>query len=159
MEYLSSTEEKKALEFINEAAKIALKSSCFRAKCGTVIVKNDKIIGQGFNGPPQDKVLDHCLKDNLPSNFKSDKTCCVHAEQRAIIDALKNNPEEIIGSRLYFIRLDKNGNPERAGKPFCTICSKMALDTGIAEFVLWHNAGICVYNTEEYNTLSFQFRE
>ena len=33
----------------------------------------------------------------------------------------------------------------------------MALDVGIAEFVLWHEKGVCVYDTKEYNELSFQF--
>ncbi|MBR7036894.1 hypothetical protein IKI14_03340 [bacterium] len=32
----------------------------------------------------------------------------MHAEQRAIMDALKNHPDEIEGSDLYFIRLDKD---------------------------------------------------
>lgn len=45
----------------------------------------------------------------------------------------------------------------KAGKPYCTICSKMALDVGIAEFVLWHEEGITVYDTKEYNELSFQY--
>jgi len=27
----------------------------------------------------------------------------------------------------------------------------MALDAGISEFVLWHEKGVCVYNTEEYS--------
>ena len=42
--------------------------------------------------------------------------------------------------------------------PYCTIYSKMALDSGVAEFILWQNKGICVYNTKEYNALSFQFK-
>jgi hypothetical protein len=25
----------------------------------------------------------------------TDKTCCIHAEQRALFDALKNHPEQI----------------------------------------------------------------
>lgn len=89
----------------------------------------------------------------------TDKTCCVHAEQRAIMDALRKNSEKLSGSRLYFIRLDKAGNTSKAGKPYCTICSKMALDAGISEFVLWHEEGICVYDTEEYNTLSYEYTE
>ena len=72
------------------------------------------------------------------------------------MNALKKNPDKLSGSRLYFIRLDDNGTSSRAGKPYCTICSKMALDVGIAEFVLWHDKGVCVYDTEEYNALSFQ---
>jgi hypothetical protein len=75
------------------------------------------------------------------------------------MDALKNNRNELAGSRLYFIRLGEDNNPQKAGKPYCTICSKMALDVGVAEFVLWHDRGVCVYNTDEYNLLSYQYQE
>ena len=75
------------------------------------------------------------------------------------MDALKNHPEKIKSSTIYFIRLDGNNNKEPAGKPYCTICSKMALETGIKEFILWHEQGITSYNTEEYNNLSYQYQE
>jgi hypothetical protein len=75
------------------------------------------------------------------------------------VDALKNHSDKLIGSRLYFIRLDENDQISFAGKPYCTICSKMALDTGIKEFVLYHSEGICIYDTEEYNDLSFGYSD
>ena len=66
-------------------------------------------------------------------------------------------------SRLYFIRLDKNGTSSRAGKPYCTICSKLALDLGVSKWVLFHNegefCGFYEYDAEEYNQISFGFRE
>jgi deoxycytidylate deaminase len=99
-----------------------------------------------------------CNKEHYHKKVK-DTTCCIHAEQRAIMDALKNHPDKISGARLYFIRLDEQGNPSKADKPYCTICSKMTLDVGIEEFVLWHREGICVYGTDEYNTLSFAYTE
>ena len=89
----------------------------------------------------------------------TDKTCCMHAEQRAIMDAMKRNPEELHGSRIYFIRLSEDGRIAKSGKPYCTICSKMSLDSGIKEFVLLHDDGICVYDTEEYNALSYQYKD
>lgn len=158
MFYLLGDEEKEAIRFINKAKELALFSSCRRSRCGTVIVKDNVIVGQGYNSMPAGKITNKCFKDDLPENFISDRTCCVHAEQRAIMDALKTNPDKIIGSRLYFIRIDGNGNILKAGKPYCTICSKLALDSGIAEFVLWHNEGVCVYGTDEYNDLSFKFQ-
>jgi deoxycytidylate deaminase len=159
MRFLKGSEEKQAMIFIEEAAKIAQSSSCLRSKCGSIIVRSGEIIGKGFNSPPLNKKPGFCIKDQLPKNFKSDKTCCIHAEQRAIMDALKHNPEKISGSRLYFIRLDESRKKAMAGKPYCTICSKMALEVGISEFVLLHREGICVYGTEEYNRLSFEYRE
>jgi deoxycytidylate deaminase len=159
MIYLSGDEENRALEYLAKAADVAQDSTCERSKCGSLIVKLDEIIGQGFNSPPQNLESQRrcvCSKDAYHKKV-TDKTCCVHAEQRAIMDALRNNPDKIHGSILYFIRLKDNGTASRAGEPYCTICSKMALDVGIAEFVLWHDTGVCVYHTEEYNLLSFQF--
>jgi len=161
MKYLSGDEEKRAMEYMDKAAEVALNATCRRDKCGSIIVKDDEIIGAGFNSPPANKESQRRCSVSKGSYHEkvTDKTCCVHAEQRAIMDALRRNPEKIVGSRLYFIRLDEKGNKTRAGRPYCTICSKMALDVGVAEFVLWHEEGICVYDTEEYNTLSFQYRE
>jgi deoxycytidylate deaminase len=158
MRTLKESEEKEATQWFKRAAKVAQQSTCLRAQAGSVIVKGGTLIGEGFNGPPAGQTLDQCLKDGLSSKFKSDKTCCVHAEQRAIMDALVKNPDKIKGSRIYFIRLDENGHMAKAGKPYCTICSKMALDAGISEYALWHQEGIGVYDTEEYNRLSFQYK-
>lgn len=161
MRYLLENEEKKALEYINKAVKIALNSSCNRSRCGSVIVQDDEIIGSWFNSPPQNKEGQRrcSYSKDLYHKKVTDKTCCVHAEQRAIMDALRKNPNKLFGSRLYFIRLNDNGTPSSAGKPYCTICSKMALDVGIDEFVLLHENGFCVYDTDEYNELSFQYSE
>ena len=74
------------------------------------------------------------------------------------MDALRKNPAKLIGARLYFVRLDKDRHLARAGEPYCTICSKMSLDVGITEFVLWHEKGVCVYGAEEYNNLPFQYK-
>jgi len=159
MKITSGLEEDNAMVFLELAARLALQSNCHRWKCGSVIVSNNTVIGKGYNTPPQDCTIEFCLKDELPDNFKSDKTCCLHAEQRAIHDALRRYPYEILGSRIYFTRIDEKGIMLPAGNPYCTICSKQALDVGIAEFVLMHDTGITIYNTTEYNELSFQYRE
>lgn len=103
-----------------------------------MIVENDEIIGTGFNSPPGNLEHQRRCKNNKSEYDKkvTDKTCCVHAEQRAIMNALIDAPDKIIGSRLYFVRINDDGKTTHAGKPYCTICSKMALDGGISEFVL-----------------------
>lgn len=161
MKYLKGEEEQKALHYVEQAATVAKVATCSEAHCGSVIVKDGLVIGAGFNSPPMELGSQRrCGADKAKYHEKvTDKTCCVHAEQRAIMDALQTNPDELTGSRLYFIRLDREGNMTRAGKPWCTICSKMSLDVGIAEFVLWRDDGVCVYDTEEYNDLSFAYQE
>lgn len=159
MRYAEGQEKKDCEKFIALSAEIAKSSHCLRSGCGSVIVKHNEVIGQGFNSLPLNEKPSFCIKDQLPKDFKSDKTCCIHAEQRAIMDALSHHPEKIKGSRIYFIRIDENKQPIPAGKPYCTHCSKFALDTGIAEFVLWHKEGFAIYPTDEYNQLSFAYRE
>ena len=75
------------------------------------------------------------------------------------MDALRNNPDKVAGSRIYFISIDEDGKGLESGKPYCTICSKMALDVGIGEFMLLHDRGICIYDSGEYNTISFQYAD
>lgn len=161
MIYLHGDEEKKAIEYMFKTAEIAKNATCKLSKCGSIIIQSNEIIGTGFNSPPKNLENQRkCSNSKESYHLKvTDKTCCIHAEQRAIMNALKNNPDKIEGSRLYFVRLNENGTLLKAGKPYCTICSKMALDVGIAEFVLWHDNGICVYNTKEYNTLSYNFSD
>ena len=161
MKIFCGEEEIQALEYIAKAAEIALSSTCGRSRCGSIIVKESSIIGGGYNSPPKNLESQKrcsCAKDSYHKKV-TDKTCCIHAEQRAIMDALQHHPDQIAGSRLYFIRLDEQGNKKRSGDPYCTICSKFSLDAGLSEFVLWREEGICVYDTMEYNELSFKYRE
>jgi deoxycytidylate deaminase len=160
MRYLSGEEEQEAKDYMQYTAELAKSATCERSKCGSIIVSNNQIIGKGINSPVHNQENQRrCTYEKDSYHRKvTDKTCCIHAEQRAIMDALVRNSDTIIGSRLYFMRLDEEDNPTRAGNPYCTICSKMSLDVGIQEFVLWHEDGICVYDTDEYNLLSYQFK-
>lgn len=159
MRLLNRNEEESINSFLRETIEVAKKATCGRSKCGAIIVKDGIIIGKGFNSPPKElESQRRCLSKKSEYDLKvTDKTCCIHAEQRAMFDTLKLNSEEILGSILYFIRLDEKNEIMYAGKPYCTICSKMALDLGVKEFVLMHEEGIGVYNTEEYNNLSFNY--
>ena len=147
--------------YFHKALAEAQKAMCERRKCGSIVVSAEgEVIGRGWNGPPAgDKSQRRCgRKSELHPYFKSDKTCCVHAEWRAIFEALRNVPEKIVGSTLYFAACDEKGEHVFAGRPYCTICSKMALDVGIAWFGLWHEEGIRLYDTREYNDLSFAWK-
>lgn len=133
-------------------------ASCGRSKCAAVIIVNQiEIIGEGWNSRPCDAPFGKCTKDDVSDKFKSDRTCCVHAEQRAIMDAMARNAHLIKGSHLYFLRVDGFGIPTHSGEPYCTICSKLALDAGISKFCLYLRQGWTAYDTNYYNQLSFNF--
>lgn len=158
MEYLKTKKEKEAILWLNKAAEVAVKALCLKAKCGTIIVKDGEIIGEGYNAPPLDLEGNRmCNKEFGSGKPKYDRTCCIHAEWRAITDALRRNPDKIKGSKLYFTRVDEKGEIKKSGKPYCAVCSRMALDAGINKFLLWHEEGVCEYSTDEYNRLSYNY--
>jgi len=162
MKYLEGQEAEEALDWINEAVKVAQSATCQRAKCGAVIVVDGVIIGRGFNSPPgNDEAERRCnIKKDSYNQKVTDKTCCLHAEQRAVMDALKTNSEKIKGAKLYFVRFYANGERRLLGgknKLYCTVCTKMMFDVGITEFVLAHEDGVCSYLANEYLQESFSY--
>jgi len=152
---LFGPEQERAHRLTGAAAELALRSPCLRSRCAAVIASGDRILGRGWNGPPRDVPIQLCRKDVLPLAFRSDRTCCLHAEQRAVADALAHHAGELPDATLYFIRLDEHGRPKRSGEPYCTICSKLCADIGLAEFVLWQRDGYVAYECLEYNEVSF----
>lgn len=164
MKYLEKEEEKEALSWIEEAIQVAQSATCLRAKCGAVIVKDGKIIGVGFNSPPGNDEKERRCKNKKKSYDEkvTDKTCCVHAEQRAIMDALRNSPDNLESSKLYFARFYADGERRLLGgenKMYCTICTKMMRDVGIAEFILAHQEGVALFSLKEYNETSFSYKK
>ncbi len=159
MRYLTDSETEQTNKYLERCIELALQSTCERHRCGSVIVKENQIIGEGYNSPPRNlKSQKRChIKKNEYDVKVTDKTCCVHAEQRAIFDTLKRHGNGIEGSTIYFIRINKQDQPTFAGEPYCTICSKSILDQGIAEFVLKTEQGLIAYEAEEYNDLSFAY--
>ena len=161
MKYLTGTEEKEAKRWMREAADVAKDGLCLKALNGTVIVNDGKIIGSGYSGPALDDESNRTCKDDDTYDYsikpRFDRTCCIHSEWRAIINALKNHPQKIKNSKLYYCGVDKEGNIKKSGKPYCTVCSRLALESGIGEFLMWHEDGICAYPMDEYNKLSYSY--
>lgn len=149
--------------WFREAAREAKQARCTRARCGSVIVtKSGQVIGRGYNAPSGDDTSQaRCTLEypQVSRKPKSDRTCCMHAEWRAILNALRQYPDELVGSTLYFCRVDEAGVLLFSGEPYCTVCSRLALDVGIVFFGLWHETGIRLYDTREYNALSYAFHQ
>ena len=146
-------------QYFEAAREVATHAMCHRAHCGAVIVKDGKVIGRGYNAPPLEdesqRMCDH--EDfNLTKKVKSDKTCCVHAEWNAIVDALVHNADKMKGSTLYFMRVDEEGNVTDAGEPYCTVCSRLALQSGVKTFALWNDKPQ-LFDTKIYNQKSYEF--
>jgi len=80
--------------YIDEAIKEA-KKSCMVKKHGCIIIKNNKIIGKGYN---------EYIKGM--NNIYS-----IHAEKKAILNAKKNN--DIKNSVLYVVRINNNNELDK----------------------------------------------
>lgn len=143
------------MKFISEAAKVSEKSPCQKSHRGVVIVKDNKIIGIGYNGAPNDKICNPCLRKEIRDNSKTELCYAIHAEQRAILNALRDG-QDLHGSRLYHIKI-KEGKMVPSDDISCTICSRMILEVGISEVVLLHTSGLTVYDAEEYNKLNYDY--
>ena len=159
MELVSNKGELALYEiFFIAAQEEAKKSTCLIRKCGAVLVKDGIIIGRGFNSPPGN--LESQRRCGIDRNSLDDKvtdhTCCVHAERRAISKAQKRG-HKTNESTMYFTSVDASGKRLLSGDPYCTDCSKMALDEGIFEWILEHERGTIIYGSEEYNDISFRY--
>lgn len=145
--------------YFEAAGDVAQRATCHRAKCGSVIVSDGEIIGRGYNAPPLEDESQRMCDRRFDATKKQsyDTTCCVHAEWNAVLDACKTNADKIGGSVLYFMRVDDDGNFTDAGEPFCTVCSRLAMQSGVAEFVLWNDGRADIYEIDEYNAKSYEY--
>jgi len=136
MRILEGKEKKIAEHYcLIEAEKIAQKAVCLKSQRGVVIVQNKHIIGQGYNAPPLG--VEACI-ECLSKKYNNKRMCsAIHAEQRAIQDALQHGYLLDQGTVMYHIKLE-NDEIKPSGKPSCFDCAKSILELGISEFVLMH---------------------
>lgn len=156
MRYATAENEIKEIEyFMNLAAEEAKKSTCKKSQRGTIIVKDGEVIGRGYNKPTLEGLCDPCIREGIMDNTRAELCSAIHAEQMAILDAV-NSKKPLAGSRMYHIKI-KDGKMGPSGKPSCTVCSRIIYESGVAEFVLWHEEGYAIYDSKELNELSFKY--
>jgi len=128
--------------YINIAGEVASRSSCFRAKHGSVIVKEGQIIATGYVGAPR-KTKDcfereNCLRRELqiPSGQRYELCRSIHSEQNAIINAARAGIS-LLDAKMYLCsaRIDEDGKEILINSYPCFICKKMIINAGINEIV------------------------
>lgn len=122
------------------AKAISMRSTCIRARAGSVIIKNDVIVSTGYcgssRGEPNCCDIGMCERDRLGIRPGERYEICqsVHSEANAIINAARSGISVLDGDMyLYFERLD--GQKVKHGGP-CLMCSKMLKNAGIKKFVI-----------------------
>jgi len=114
------TEQQKRLRYDIAYLKMAQSwselSHCRRKQVGAIIVKNDMIISDGYNGTPSG--YDNCCEDDMGNTH----WYVLHAEANAILKVAKST-NNCHGSTLYLTL-----SP-------CRDCSKLILQAGITRVV------------------------
>lgn len=110
--------------YLQIAADVAGRSTCFRRQIGAVVVNGDVIVSTGYNGNPRH--MPHCdeigcIRDELkiPSGERMEICTGVHSEMNALIFAGK----EARGGTLYTTIVP------------CNTCAKMIINAGVQRVV------------------------
>lgn len=110
--------------YMELAANLAKKSHCIKRHVGAVLSKDTRIISIGYNGPPAGT---HNCDEEFPEtgcarDSKGSCSLAIHAEQNAILYAVKNNAM-VAGSTLY-VTLSP-----------CLACSRIIYSMGIEKVI------------------------
>ena len=88
--------------FMELAVNLAKRSHCIKRHVGAVLTKDTRIISIGYNGPPSG--THNCdsefPKVGCPRDSKGGCSLAIHAEQNALLYAVKNKTE-VTGATLY----------------------------------------------------------
>jgi dCMP deaminase len=124
--------------YLNIAKEIAQRSTCFRAKAGSIIVRDDQIVASGYVGAPR-KTKDciergECLRDKLkiPHGEKYELCRSVHAEMNAIINAARAGVSLLRGTMYLYVQ-DRDGKSVDSFP--CFICKKIIINAGIEKMI------------------------
>lgn len=113
--------------FMEIAEVVSTRSSCAKRHAAAVIVRDRRIISTGYNGTPRGVAncseggCERCLSLSA-SGVDLGECLCSHAEENAIVQAAFHGVS-VRGATLY-----------STFQP-CVLCSKMILNSGIAEVV------------------------
>ncbi|MFM7854336.1 MAG: deoxycytidylate deaminase [Flammeovirgaceae bacterium] len=88
--------------YIELAVNLAKRSHCIKRHVGAVLTKDTRIISIGYNGPPSG--THNCDEEwpgvGCPRDSKNGCSLAIHAEQNAILYAVKNKTD-VEGATLY----------------------------------------------------------
>jgi dCMP deaminase len=110
--------------YMELAVNLAKRSHCIKKHVGAVLTKDTRIISIGYNGPPAgthncdiEFPTEGCARDS-----KGSCSLALHAEQNAILYAVKNN-SSVEGSTLYVTLAP------------CLACARIIFSMGISKVV------------------------
>ena len=120
--------------YMNLAREISKESKCLRSHFGAVVVKDDIIIGCGYNGPARGvKHCDVCKREGFDHGCGYERCNAVHAEANALIQS--GGRERCLGATMYMGSHNKkyDGSKYNAGMGDfpCNSCARLIVNAGI----------------------------
>ena len=125
--------------YLGVAKSIAAGSPCVRRKFGALIVKNNAIVGSGYNGSASSTLNCGseipCIKDvaDEPANVSYNYCPAIHAEQNAIINS---NPDERYAATMYLAPAS-SGDGDRP----CFLCRRHLMNSGLLDIYFYDKDG------------------
>lgn len=144
--------------YLKIAEEVASRSTCYRTRQWSIIVRDDQIISTWYVWAPR-LTKDcferwNCLRNllNVPAWQRYELCRSVHWEQNAIINAARSWVS-LFWATLYHYscRLDSNKNIIPQAALPCFICKKMIVNSGI-KYYIWYDASWIkqIYNVENW---------
>ena len=110
--------------FMELAVNLAKRSHCIKRHVGAVVVKDTRIISIGYNGPPSGthNCDDEWPVDGCPRDSKGGCSLAIHAEQNALLYAVKN--KATVEGATIFVTLSP-----------CLACARIIYTMGVKKVV------------------------
>lgn len=110
--------------FMELAVNLARRSHCIKRHVGAVLTKDTRIISIGYNGPPAG--THNCdlewPEEGCPRDSKGGCSLAIHAEQNALLYAVKNKTE-VEGATMYVTLAP------------CLACARIMFTMGVAKVI------------------------
>jgi len=141
--------------YLTIAKEVSQRSTCFRAKIGAIIVRDDQIIATGYVGAPRKTkdCFEHgfCLRDelHLPHGHRYEICRSVHAEMNCLINAARAGVS-ILGGDM-FIYGEYLSPPKKMDVFPCFICKKMIINSGLKRVICSQaDGGYKIYSVDKW---------
>ncbi|GAA0894651.1 cytidine/deoxycytidylate deaminase family protein [Fulvivirga kasyanovii] len=110
--------------FMELAVNLAKRSHCIKRHVGAVLAKDTRIISIGYNGPPAGthNCDEQWPEQGCPRDSKGGCSLAIHAEQNALLYAVKNKTE-VKGATLYVTLAP------------CLACARIIFTMGVSKVI------------------------
>ena len=143
---MEQTRPSKDEYYLGIAEAVLKRSTCLRRNYGAVLVKDDVIVGTGYNGSPRGEAnccdLNYCDREaqNIPKGERYELCVAIHAEDNAIMNAGRDKAN---GATLYIVGLEhqaggkagSDSDKKYANPCPCMMCRRKIVNAGVKRVV------------------------